>query len=301
MDERRPEILNEEVISLHNNSFKFENGPNGEELIALDPFSGSEISPVEPPETLVSDERLGQGYFFLAEHGSKINIDVLLAPHATAADVEAPILDYDRRVASADLILLEGLGWNEKLKDELNEFTLSGSMAQQQYNEYCSGEHAARIARALAKCGAAVSFLDIDDGDDQVRSSLVALKEIFGKMDQAQSLSKEKVIGKIIHAIAYESLREWFMIGQIGYQLKSMTEAAGFDATKLSDLNIVASLGSAHLGVVDKLRIFMVNANMIQSDEDLGAFSQRIAESIRMGRTNMSEVEALAEVLKTDE
>ncbi|MEI8061201.1 MAG: hypothetical protein WCG99_02820 [Candidatus Berkelbacteria bacterium] len=301
MDERHPEISNEEVISLHNNSFKFENGPNGEELIALDPFSGSEISPVEPPETLVSDERLGQGYFFLAEHGSEINVDVLLAPHATAADVEAPILDYDRRIAAADLVLLEGLGWNEKLKDELNDLTLTGSMANEQYDEYCSNERRKRVIRALAKSGTAVSFLDIDSGDDSLRTSLVALQDIYEKMDQAQSPSKENVIGKIIHTIAYESLREWFMIGQIGYQLKSMTEAAGFDATKLSDLNIVASLGSAHLGVVDKLRIFMVNANMIQSDEDLGAFSQRIAESIRMGRTSMGEIEALAGELKTDE
>lgn len=291
MAERLSAEQYERICRLHNAMVKEQQGDSGLELIAMDPYTGTEISPVTPPECLMRDERLAQGYLFLIDNGHRLRLDVLLNAHGKAEDL-GETLDFERKIADSNIVLLEGLGWDETLFRELNSLSSSGRMNRRVYEDYYEGNtFQERMVNAIAHSGAVISFNDIDAGSG-IREDMIALADLPSLLKDTNLSDREKRIKTTIHIIAYESLREWFMIGQIGYQLKRIMEQAGADIAELSKQKITVTLGTTHTGIVDKLRVFDVDARESVSGK-LNRANKLVAESIKIGRANIDEIESL--------
>lgn len=261
--------------------------------MAMDPFTDTEISPDMPPESLQADPQIGQGYLFLIDHGHELNLDVLLHRHGEDSDLDVPGLNYEQRIANANIVLLEGLGWDEGLMQEMNQLADSGRMSKEAYDKYCAGDsYQERVLNAISKSGTVVSFNDIDQGDG-IRGDLVRQQNLHGQFESLNMSESDKRYARAVHIFAYESFREWFMIGQIGYQIQRILAQSGADISQLRGQRIVIPLGATHIGVVDKLRIFNANVDEIRAIPEEREADMFMAEAIKMGRLDVAEMKRM--------
>ncbi len=267
------------AMDWHNASFKKE----GDRYSFYDPATGEKLRPEYPAESLLKDEKLGKGYQFLLEFGHLMNLDIQYAKHSIPDDWGST--EYEARVASADIYLLEGIGWDEKLAAGLNHLSQTGKAddAVQQYVHEGNPELRMRELEAIAESGVKVGFFDIDhDEEDPLRSTLIAASDLIHEVRSNEDIPKrDRERWEWLNAVAVESMREWFIVGQLGHQIGLQCQNKPDLLKKLSEgnLSVFMTVGSSHKNLTDKLRGFNVAPHETHADTSGG--NELLVEAIK--------------------
>ncbi|HVZ12583.1 MAG TPA: hypothetical protein VG965_06160 [Patescibacteria group bacterium] len=277
-------------VAWHNNSFFKENG----DYVIQEPQKKERISPLVPPSRLQEDEELGQGYQFLSEFGQGIHTHIRYGRHATPEELGDQ--SYEQQVSDADIYLLEGLGWTKNLQEGLDFLADTGESAQdnRDVQDFVQYPFNRRIADAISGTQTRVSFFDVDNEEgDELRSGMIEQGDvIYGITGQGSEVEK----AKIINTVAFESLREWFMVGQFGQQIASLVEKDPDLLQKLSlgQLKVLITIGDTHRNLTDKLGQFGVRVTEEVILETANPSNRLVTDSIKMGKINGQDLERVA-------
>jgi hypothetical protein len=220
-----------------------------------------------PPQFLNRDKRLRDGYQFLQEFGQLINLEVILARHGN--EDESTLGDeqfgFENRVRASDIYLLEGLGYTNQTETTLNKLSNTGQ-ADEHVKEWIGQSlHCLRQAQAIQGSDVTIGFFDIDDHPDEhhIRQSLIKVSELYHSIDTFEGDERGKNKLEWIHTLAFEAMREWFMIGNIGLTIAAMCQEDPKLLNKLSvgTLKVIMTAGESHGDIARKLRLYGVKVS----------------------------------------
>ena len=250
-----------EAIAFHDRMLVIRDGKH----YFLDPLTGDLISPTKPPHILDQDPTLSEGFRFLEQFGNCIDLEMVLWTHVDdPASLGDDTYGFEKRVQSAQVVLLEGLGWTPTLREELNRFIRDGNIGDE-LQSFLQKRSSRRIADALRGHDVLASFADIDrptDRDD-LRELLIATSELPKIIEQATGDEENKRRALALHVGAFEAIREWFIVGMVGKSISQLaTQDSGVrDALARRQLKVCQLLGRSHEDVLRKLRTYGVRVN----------------------------------------
>lgn len=239
-------------------------------VVFTDPITGEVVNEKKPPEYLERDEDLHNGYKFLREMGARCTIEIIFARHdgqeESLGDAD---FNFEGRIKAADIFLIEGVGWSEENVRGLNKLSVVGE-ADAQLSEYATNNiKNNRETQAIRGSDATIAFYDVSEKQEDtsgVRKSIIEQTHFLEKIQNAtlapgaDARSKDKAIN--IHVSAVEALREWFIVGSIGAQIREISSQNPDFISKLAkrNLKVLVNIGSNHTNILNKLQSLGVEA-----------------------------------------
>jgi len=225
-DSRDVEQINDPTIvgaaEWHNNSFI----RTGKYILLQEPLNKEPISPDEPPSRLQEDKKLNEGYQFLRTVRGNIHLDITFVQHFEWNDIGNK--KYEKLVHQTDIYLLELLGWSENDRNGLNQLSKQGHFPSsniETINFIKKDSFNRRITEVISSSGTRVGFFDVDDAPDVLRQGIIQQASLQDRiMNHTETFNEDYIRAGLINTIASAALREWFMVGQLGYQVKKLCE-----------------------------------------------------------------------------
>lgn len=281
----------------HNESFR----RVGDLYVPYDPINREPILPTEPPRVLRQDRELSVGNQFLREFGNRLNVTVLLGSHSEMTDAGGQ--EFERDVNNADVYLLEGLGWTRRLQQGLDMLSQQGrTSSNQEVLGWLQKPFHRRIAGAISDSKTAISFADVDAKNDPLRRGMLEqgrfVHSLQGEMVGGEDQHKKEAA--ILNTFTYESMREWFMVLQVGHEVAYLAQSPEYGADlryKLGqgNVDVLMTVGGTHRNVSNKLSRFgvRVTPHRVGPSHDNPA-NTLVADSIDRGTMNVHELQRVA-------
>ncbi|HSX17106.1 MAG TPA: hypothetical protein VLH86_03340 [Patescibacteria group bacterium] len=244
--------------------------PDGNALL-LDPATGETLDPNAPPEWIRDDPRLVEGFAYLAANAGNINMKIFFTRHGQANDLGSVEKGYfEQQVQAADAYAFEIHGWNrDEWLRSLGAFAISGRAPQFQssFNQ--------RVWSAVAKTRTPSFSPDIEHGAGQLEDMFERINPLWLK--KMEGSSDEVTVDEVDWMYAETSMREWYIIGKLGCELKRL-----FGHEPARALNVFMTIGGLHRDLARKLealRVTVKTATAI-SPRDGGLDSNLIASGL---------------------
>lgn len=290
-----------------------------------DPSTGENIPLERAPDFLLQDEELKTGYEFLKEYGKHLDIQIIFASHSpnSPEDLGNEQFDFEARVKKSDVFLLEGVEWEQKQKEMLNDLSSGRRIDSNDLGEYTSyktkdgkikygNTSTLRILNAISRSKVKVSFYDIENKDDDFGIR----QQIIGNTKFADTLANTKFVGEDTEMqekevellrnialskqiISLETLREWYMVSNAGYQI---AEACQNDPELIQKLGVekvkvLMLVGESHRDLVRKFDAVGVSVSFDTPNETpQNPTNEKIPKWLSQGfidRNELKEVEAI--------
>ncbi len=283
---------------------------DAQKVTFTDPLTGEDLSPNSMPAFLSRDQELRQGQEFLSEFADRLDIQIVFAHHhpGNAAALGDEQFGFEGRVGDSDLLLLEGFGWNQRQKELYNKLS-AGGMAPEEFDELIStytayldeagnrkagGAYNVRKLNAIANARVAVSFFDVENKSDphHIRKSLLAADEVGSSLaanaravdaggvvtDDRTEAAKTRDIFRTIGIAALESLREWVMVANTGYQImKFVSESpAVIEKIRNQEIHVLLVAGDAHRDLERKFSTLGVAVAVAPATADVSQTTEQI-------------------------
>jgi hypothetical protein len=255
----------------------------------IDPTTREILATDTLPNFLLRDSNLRDGYDFLKEFGKSIDIQILFARHdADRPDVLGDTtFNFEGRVQTSDIVLLEGLGWNEAVQQMLQALSHRLDVSEAVLHHYLFSDghdtstnpsetinqYKLREVQAIAKSGKHISFYDVDNSSDQfhIREQLIEgaafTTHLSETLQPPQNIPEEeakkvKDLGIAKQIFALEAIREWFMVANTGYQVAIACQNNPDLMEKLAqgNLKVLMVVGESHRDIVRKFQTAEVTA-----------------------------------------
>jgi hypothetical protein len=292
MNEESIEQENQTQYDWHNNSFTIDESYYYPQL----PLNRERISPTGPPRRLKEDKELGDGFQFLQEFGNRISLHIRYSPHRNAEDFGGD--EFEQQVKESDIYLLEQLGWTDDLQQGLDNLADHGSFSSSNtptLNYLTRDELHRRIGAAISGTKTRIGFADIHDGTDELRRGMINQAGLIQVLrDNATGgLDQDKKRAEIINTVAFESLREWFMVGELGQQVAGLCQNDPDLLYKLNNhtLKALLTVGSTHKNITDKLSPFGMQITEQILGHEQNAANDFVEESIGEGKIDRRKLE----------
>jgi hypothetical protein len=260
-------------------------------VVFTDPTTREMVNTETLPNFLLRDQNLRTGYNFLQEFGSLLRVDTIFARHKSnePEGLGDKTFNFEGRVRNSDIVLLEGLGWNEELQRQLNNLSKGRQISQEVIQSYLYhddrsskftnqdiNQYRLREIQAIANSSAHILFHDIDDGEDLlfIRKQMIEASEFTTELDriietpsdlgsEERETIKSITLAKQIFSL--EALREWFMVANAGYQIAKACKQDPKLMQKLSDgdLTVMMIVGDSHYDIIRKFRTAQVEVTAL--------------------------------------
>lgn len=230
----------------------------------IDPTTAERLRVNEPPECLLRDPELRSGYDFLKDQAHAVSFDLQFINHNQNSPQNlGPKGYFEARVRDNDLLLLEGVGWTENSETLVNNLSHAREVSPDVLSEYVTPLRQ-RVLNAISGTKKIVGFHDIrsDRSERSASGQLVTLTvrqqvqlgAFLQQPPERRSATRYKQMANEI--AAFQGLREWYMICQIGSQIrKAQAENSEINA-KLSagGLKVLIVVGKGHIDIARKIK-----------------------------------------------
>lgn len=200
-----------------------------EGIIFRDPVTGEHIEHGRPPECLSQDTISRVGFDTLRRLGAADRLDVrlLFGSHSDQGDFDWVVNDHSKAFDDANLVAIEA-DWHADFDEELELWVAPRTLVTRPKFQ----EHQLDW---LAERGLPVLPCDIDGPEDELRVALKGLFEVGVQAGKHRSELTDLEYAKIVttaHTL-YQYIREWGMVGQLGYWLATLEARGELPAGKL--------------------------------------------------------------------
>ena len=164
----------------------------GDIIAFTDPATGERLPQNQPPEFLLQGPSLKSGYEFLKQHASRLKLELILAEHHPdrPEDLGDTDFNFEGKVRDSDILLLEGLGWNQEYKSLLNRITSNETEPGdlEKLEEFVHDPYTLRIIEAIHDSRVEVGFYDIENTDDPtgIQQKLIGNTDFLAKIADAK-------------------------------------------------------------------------------------------------------------------
>jgi hypothetical protein len=286
-----------------------------------DPMTGERLSVDRPPDFLLQDPELKSGYEFLTQLGQHLDLEVMLAPHNPNRPDENfgnREFDFEGKVKGSDVVLLEGVAWQQKEKDMLNALSSKNGLpidsdvitkytAFKGANETVEYGDTSKLRElnAISRSGAKISFYDVEKKDDEtgIRNQIIGNLDFLKVLQQAPVVGvegREAEIAKSIavdkEIISLEALREWQMVCNTGFQVGEILQNNPDLLAKVGveKLKVLMVVGKAHKDLIRKFGKSGVQAKASSPDGyALSSSTEKISEWLAQGFIDNTELKRL--------
>lgn len=242
----------------------------------VDPFNDEPIDPNCPPGLLQQDERMARGYAYLQGRPAPLRATVLYGSHGEYAHLdETGGPAFEERVSKADAYFYEYMGWNASSLAQAMEVVRGGGELQP--------AHMHRVLTAASDRTVLAMPADVEAIDRPLEQTLAQIHA-----QKAVAVADPDILSRWWPV--WTNLREWYMVGRIGYEL-SVRDTQGWP--KVFELivptpshdDILLTLGSAHRDVTRKLSAMQVTVEevLLDSNQELPPSYIVMANTMQQG------------------
>lgn len=286
-----------------------------------DPMTGERLSVNHPPDFLLQDPELKSGYEFLTQLGQHLDLEVMLAPHNPNRPDEnfgSREFDFEGKVKGSDVVLLEGVAWQQKEKDMLNALSskdglpvdpdvitkytaFNGANGTQEYGDTSK----LRELNAISRSGAKISFYDVEKKDDEtgIRNQIIGNLDflevvksapVVGAQGREAEIAKSIAVDKEI--VCLEALREWQMVCNTGFQVGEILQNNPDLLAKVGveKLKVLMVVGKSHKDLIRKFGKSGVQARASSPEgSPTSPANEKISEWLAQGFIDNAELKSL--------
>lgn len=262
-----------------------------EHLPLLDPGTGQPLDPQTPHKLIQQDGAVFDGLHALAPDRN-LSVDIV---HFDRNDPQSLGPDFEEKLAGADYLFMEAPGWNDAALSAQVLLAAKGQNPQPGVK---------RMLQAAITQGMAPRILAADwKREEKPLVAEAALKSLnnarYAVFDQIDNKQGEAY--RTFHRlnVAYEGLREWVMLGRMGYSLaqrRSSWRALGMKGAEVSKedreraekehVRAVLALDPVHADVRRKLDVLGI-ANTVSdhtAERDMDLMTAQLPEMLRQSK-----------------
>lgn len=271
-------MVTEKAINLHHNSFVFEEfSEHRKKLGFYDPFTETPLHPDEIPKSIAEHPRLNAGLNYLAGRANDLTVTIMPAPHSAESVHDGS--DLVRAYSEHDVIFFEGIGNTKAQRDAIWDVSAGKRTSLTDDEAYEFGDYGVRKVAALVGQNKPAFFADMPIDGDEYEKSLIEWGGVLDTLyEQIQHASGEELenlnLTAGINLAAVTILREWYILANIGAQLKDLEEQAGYKST--SPMLLIGELHGQtlpfklqKLGVRSELRLPRMDSTGEKKDLDI--------------------------------
>jgi hypothetical protein len=230
------------------------------------------LHPGEIPPSILKDEGMRRGFAFWEEHGSEVQMRVLLIKHEKAGDIERSGVDLRREAQALQkvegVLYVEGVGMTQDGRDRTSEFFNKVSHASgEQIGELRAYLEAVALEapqasyetdEAISLIGTGVDVRHVDYSLDGQRRPDAVLTVISDHEERLEIVDAEATVDYTRLGLTHDYYRELYLIGRIGEDLADQLTATG-------SIPLLTSLltGALHENVGHRLRTQGVNITFV--------------------------------------